>query len=67
MTNPLRKSLDALTRPSEQRSAVRKVFADFAEEVVKMAERNTAARERIQKDMSNGARARPAGSKRFRI
>lgn len=64
MTNPLRKSLDALVRSSEQRSDVRKVFADFAEGVLKMTDRNTAARERIQKDMRNGARA---GSGRFRI
>lgn len=64
MTNPLRKSLDALVRSSEQRSDVRKVFADFADGLVKMTDRNTAARERIQKDMKNGARS-SAG--RFRI
>lgn len=64
MTNPLRKSLDALVRSSEQRSDVRKVFADFADGLVKMTDRNTATRERIQKDMKNGARS-SAG--RFRI
>ncbi len=64
MTSPLRKSLEALTRKDQSLSDARKAIVDFAEEVIKVTERNTSVRDRINKEMKNGARA---GSRRFRI